>query len=242
MTGLTLTGERTLPGIADENYWFRRHEVAYAWLLPWCTGARVLDAGCGEGYGAAALRRVAAGVVAFDYDAAVVAHVAGTYPAIATVRGDLQRMPFADAAFEVAVNLQTIEHLHDQPGFVRECARVLRPAGTFVVTTPNRLTFSPGRETPLNPFHTRELSPGELRDLLAPEFAVTRMLGIRHGGRIRRWERRHGPLVDAQLASPPQEWPAGLRAFVARLTARDFEATTDDLDASLDLLAVAVRR
>lgn len=241
MTGLTLTGERTLPGIAAENYWFRRHEVAYAWLAPWCLGARVLDAGCGEGYGAAALRRVASGVVAFDYDAAVVAHVGGTYAGIAAVRGDLQRMPFADGGFEVVVNLQTIEHLHDQPGFVRECARVLRPSGTLVVTTPNRLTFSPGRETPLNPFHTRELSPAELTDLLAPEFAVTRMLGIRHGRRIERWEHRHGPLVDAQLASSPDGWPARLRAFVARLTARDFDVTTDDLDTSLDLLAVAVR-
>src|SRR4051794_37181001 len=48
VTALTLTGERTLPGIATENYWFRRHEVAYAWLAPWCTGARVVDAGCGE--------------------------------------------------------------------------------------------------------------------------------------------------------------------------------------------------
>lgn len=242
MTGLTLTGERTLPGIAAENYWFRRHEVAYAWLLPWCTGARVLDAGCGEGYGAAAIRRVATGVVAFDYDPSVVTHVAATYPAIEAVRGDLQRMPFADGSFEVVANLQTIEHLHDQPGFVRECARVLRPAGTFVVTTPNRLTFSPGRDTPLNPFHTRELSPAELTDLLAPEFEVSRMLGIRHGRRIRRWERRHGPLVDAQLAASPEGWPAGLRAFVARLTARDFEVSADDLDTSLDLLAVAVRR
>lgn len=241
MTGLTLTGERTLPGIAAENYWFRRHEVAYAWLSPWCLGARVLDAGCGEGYGAAALRRVASSVVAFDYDAAVVAHVGATYAGIEAVRGDLQRMPFADGAFEVVVNLQTIEHLHDQPGFVRECARVLRPSGTLVVTTPNRLTFSPGRETPLNPFHTRELSPAELRDLLAPEFTVTRMLGIRHGRRIRRWERHHGPLVDAQLASSPDGWPARLRGFVARLTARDFDVTTDDLDTSLDLLAVAVR-
>lgn len=241
MTGLTLTGERTLPGIAAENYWFRRHEVAYAWVVPWCVGARVLDAGCGEGYGADAVARVASRVVAFDYDATVVAHVRGRYADLAAVRGDLQRMPFAGGAFEVVVNLQTIEHLHNQPGFVRECARVLRPAGTLVVTTPNRLTFSPGRDTPLNPFHTRELSPSELRDLLTPEFTVTRMLGVRHGRRIARWERRHGSLVDAQLATPPNAWPRALRSFVASLDATDFAVTADDLDTSLDLVAVAVK-
>ncbi|HEU0133134.1 MAG TPA: class I SAM-dependent methyltransferase [Mycobacteriales bacterium] len=242
MTGLTLTGERTLPGIADENYWFRRHEVAYRWLAPWCAGALVVDAGCGEGYGAAFLRRAARAVVALDYAPDVLAHVRDSYPGVTPVHCDLQRLPVADGAAEVVVSLQTIEHLHDQPGFVAECARVLRPAGTLVVTTPNRLTFSPGRDTPLNPFHTRELSARELHELLAPRFAVTRMLGVRHGRRIERWERRRGPLVGAQLASSPEGWPAGVREMVRRVTADDFAITPEGVDTSLDLVAVAVRR
>ena len=240
--GLALTGERTLPGIAHENYWFRRHEVAYRWVTPWCAGARVVDAGCGEGYGAALVAAAAARVVALDYDPAVVAHVRRAYPAIAAARADLQRLPVRDGGAEVVVTLQTIEHLHDQPGFVAECARVLRPAGTFVVTTPNRLTFSPGRDTPLNPFHTRELSAADLRDLLAPHFTVTRLLGIAHGPRIRRWERRHGPVTDAQLAGPPASWPPHVTRLVRTVTARDFVVTAEDVDGSLDLLAVAVRR
>jgi SAM-dependent methyltransferase len=242
VTGLTLTGERTLPGIAHENYWFRRHEVAYDWLAPWCTGAVVVDAGCGEGYGAASLRRAARRVVALDYAPDVLAHVHARYPGVAAVRADLQRLPLARGAAEVVVSLQTIEHLHDQAGFLAECARTLRPAGTLVVTTPNRLTFSPGLDAPVNPFHTRELSAAELAELLAPCFTVSRMLGVRHGRRLRRWERRHGPLVDAQLASSPDGWPAGLRALVASVRAADFEVVSGDVDASLDLLAVAVRR
>jgi SAM-dependent methyltransferase len=242
VTTLTLTGERTLPGVADENYWFRRHEVAYRWLAPWCAGAVVVDAGAGEGYGAARLRGVARRVVALDDDPAVVAHVARTYPLLDAVRADLQRLPVADGAAEVVVSLQTIEHLHDQPGFVAECARALRPSGTLVLTTPNRLTFSPGRETPANPFHTRELTGGELTSLLHPAFEVARLLGVRPGRRIQRWERRHGPLVDAQLASSPDGWPARLRAFVRSLRADDFVVTAADVDGSLDLVAVAVRR
>jgi SAM-dependent methyltransferase len=242
VTTLTLTGERTLPGIAAENYWFRRHEVAYGFVAPWCTGAAVVDAGCGEGYGAAALRRAARTVVALDYAPDVLAHVAARYPSVAPVRADLQRLPVADGAAEVVVSLQTIEHLHDQPGFVAECARVLRPSGTLVLTTPNRLTFSPGRDVPLNPFHTRELSAAEMHDLLAPSFAVPRLLGVRHGPRITRWERRHGPLVEAQLASSPEGWPARLRTFVKSLRASDFAVSADDVDGSLDLVAIAVRR
>jgi SAM-dependent methyltransferase len=241
MTDLVLTGERTLPGIAHENYWFRRHEVAYRWIAGWCAGARVVDAGCGEGYGAAHLRTVATAVVAVDYLPDVVAHVRAAYPAVAAVRGDLQRLPIATGGAEVVVTLQTIEHLHDQPGFVAECARALRPSGTFVVTTPNRLTFSPGRDTPLNPFHTRELDAAELAELLAPRFTVSRMLGVRHGRRIRRWERRHGSLVDAQLAGPPESWPPHVARLVRSVTADDFDVTAEDVDGSLDLLAVAVR-
>jgi SAM-dependent methyltransferase len=242
VTALTLTGERTLPGIAAENYWFRRHEVAYRWLAPWCSGATVVDAGCGEGYGAAYLRRAARAVVALDYAPEVVAHVPATYADVAAVRADLQRLPVRDGAAEVVVSLQTIEHLHDQPGFVAECARALRPSGTLAVTTPNRLTFSPGRDTPLNPFHTRELSGAELTELLAPHFEVTRLLGVHHGRRIRRWERGRGSLVDAQLASSPEGWPASVRRVVASLTADDFTLSYDGVDGSLDLLAVAVRR
>ena len=42
---LVLTGERTAPGIAEENYWFRRHEVAYAHIVDACRGRRLLEAG-----------------------------------------------------------------------------------------------------------------------------------------------------------------------------------------------------
>lgn len=240
--GLVLTGERTLPGIEVENYWFRRHEAAYEALLPFVHGASVLEAGCGEGYGAAALRRRARSVLAVDADPQAAAHAARTYRDIDVVRADLQRLPVADGSVEVVTNLQVIEHLWDQESFLAECARVLRPAGTLLITTPNRITFSPGRDTPLNPFHTRELSAAELAEMLGPHFVVTRMMGLVHGGRLRRWERRHGSVMDLQLAGPPETWSHELRSFVASVTADDFVVSAADVDASLDLVAVAYRR
>jgi SAM-dependent methyltransferase len=238
-----LTGERTLPGIAVENYWFRRHEAAYAALLPWVRGAVVLEAGAGEGYGAAMLAGAARRVIAVDYDEAAAGHAARTYPEIQVVRGNLAGLPLAARAVDVVVNLQVIEHLWDQPGFVAECARVLRPAGTLVVTTPNRLTFSPGRDTPLNPFHTRELTAAELTELLEPHFDVVRMYGVHHGRRLRRLDRRRGAsIIDAQLAAPPAVWPSALRQDVAGVRTSDFAITEEDVDASLDLFAIAVKR
>ncbi|MFL6240992.1 MAG: class I SAM-dependent methyltransferase [Actinomycetes bacterium] len=240
-TALVLTGERTLPAIPDENYWFRRHEAAYRAVVPFVTGAVALDAGCGEGYGAELMARTAGDVLALDYDALTAAHVHEAYPTVDVVRGDLQHLPLGDGSIDVVVCMQVIEHLWDQPGFVAECARVLRPAGTFIVSTPNRLTFSPSGQV-LNPFHTRELAADELAELLAQRFVVTRLYGLRHGRRLARFERRRGSLVETQTAGPPDSWPAPVRRLVQRVRVKDFVVDEKDVDASLDLIVVARKR
>jgi SAM-dependent methyltransferase len=242
--GLPLTGERTVPGIAEENYWFRRHEAAYLRLEAHCRDAVVLEAGCGEGYGADLLTSVARRVVALDYDALTVAHVAARYPTVAALRGNLVGLPIASESLDVVVNLQVIEHLWDQPGFLAECARVLRPGGALLVSTPNRITFSPGRDTPLNPFHTRELNAAELDELLrGAGFAEVEMLGLHHGPALRALDAAHGgSVIDAQVAvvvDGSGAWPAQLAADVASVRAQDFDIHADRIDDSLDLIAVA---
>ena len=78
-----LTGERTAPGIAHENYWFQRHVAAYQWVvrsLP-VRGSVVVEAGCGEGYGGQLLADAGAALVAgLDLDQPSQRHVARTYP------------------------------------------------------------------------------------------------------------------------------------------------------------------
>lgn len=244
---LPLTGERTTPDVDHENYWFRRHEVVYAAIAGACRDAVVLDAGVGEGYGAASLARVARRVIGAEVDASTAAHVARRYPAVDVVRADLHRLPLADATVDVVVTLQVIEHLDDQPGFLAECHRVLRPGGTVLCSTPNRLTFSPGRgrdDVPLNPFHTRELDAEQLTDLVtAAGFDVVTLTGVHHGPALRARDARHGgSIVDAQiaLALSGGAWPAALVDDVAAVTAAEFALRADDLDASLDLLVGAV--
>ena len=246
---LPLTGERTVPGLDVENYWFRRHEAVYLALAPACAGAVVLDAGVGEGYGAALLASSARRVIGVELDAAVAAHVAARYPAVGVTRADLQALPVADGTVDALVTLQVIEHLWDQPGFLAECARVLRPGGRLFCATPNRLTFSPGAgpdDRPLNPFHTRELTGPELAGLVADAgLAVESLTGLHHGPALRALDARHGgSLIDAQiaLALSGAPWPDQLAADVASVSAGDFELRADDVDASLDLLVSAVRR
>lgn len=240
---LPLTGERTVPGVPQENYWLRRHEIAYRHALPLVTGERVLEVGCGEGYGTALLGTVARDVLGVDYDALTVAHAAATYPTVRFVRGNLAALPVASGAIDAVASLQVIEHVWNHAEFLGECRRVLRPDGLLFVTTPNRLTFSPGRDTPLNPFHTKEFTAAELASLLAGcGFDVTSVLGLRARPRMRALDRVYGSsFVDAQLATPPAEWSDGLRTDVASVTVDDFEVDGRDVDAALDLVVLARR-
>jgi len=246
--GLPLTGERTVPGLDEENYWFRRHEVVYERLLDRCADRVVLEAGSGEGYGADLIAGVARHVIGLDYDDSAVAHVRARYPRVDMRKGNLAELPLEDGSVDVVVNFQVIEHLWDQAQFVDECARVLRPSGLLLMSTPNRITFSPGRDTPINPFHTRELNAAELTELLTDAgFRVEAMLGVFHGARLAELDARHGgSIIEAQIARAVADaaWPADLLADVASVRTEDFDLLDSGeraIDESLDLVAVAVR-
>jgi SAM-dependent methyltransferase len=240
VTPLPLTGERTVPGITHENYWFQRHVAAYRWVagaLP-LRDTVVVEAGCGEGYGGQLMAEAGAAMVAgLDLDLPTLRHVADTYHQVRPVQANLVALPLADGVADVVMSSQTVEHLWDQEAFVGECARVLRTGGRLVLTTPNRLTFPPG-----NPFHSRELDAAELTRLVGSHFEVDSVLGLRHGARLAADDLRQGDLVAAQVTTEPDRRDDDLQARIAAVTSGDFVVGDLDLDDCLDLLLVAVRR
>ena len=225
---LPLTGERTLPGIPEENYWFRRHVAAYRLARRWVRGL-VVDAGCGEGYGAAMV-----GAVGLELDGGVVAHAARRYPEARFARADLCRLPVAPSSVDGVVALQVIEHLWCAEEFVARCGEALRPGGALVVSTPNRATFPAG----LNPSHVHEFVAGELRGLLERSFDDVRMMGVRHRAPLAALDQVLGEPVPHRLVRAPyREQPRWLRAVLRTVTAADFGLASDP-EGSLDLLAV----
>ncbi|MCI0345904.1 MAG: class I SAM-dependent methyltransferase [Chloroflexi bacterium] len=238
---LILTGERTLPGIPEENYWFQRHVVAYRFAADRVAGCEVLDAGCGEGYGSAILAGRAKSVLGIDLEHAVIEHAAENYPNVRFDAGDLAALPFPDGSFDAVVSLQVIEHLASPRDFIAECARVLRPGGTLVLSTPNRLTFSP--EGIRNPFHTVEFAPAELRGLMEARFDVAMLGGTFHKARIRMVERLiRASLPERLISQPVPEWPRWLRRLVVGVEAKDFRIAERNVERSLDLVVAARRR
>jgi SAM-dependent methyltransferase len=146
----------------------------------------------------------------------------------------------------VVATLQVIEHVWNPPEFLGECRRVLRPGGALFVTTPNRLTFTPGSDVPVNPFHTKEFTAAELAELVTRcGVRVDDILGLHAGPRLVGFDEVHGgSFVDAQLGSSPDAWSAALRADVASVGAADFPiigAAARPVDEALDLLVLARR-
>jgi len=183
---LSPTAERVVPrefDSEDARLMYLRHVFAYEEAAKRLTGCdRVLDIGCGEGYGTARLTRSVRMACGIDVDPETIAHANATHGSATceylTYGG--ARLPFGDQSFAAAVSCQVIEHVADDSGFVAEAARVLRPGGTLIVTTPNRLLRLKADERPWNRYHVREYAPETLKRLLGSHFEQVDILGI-HG-------------------------------------------------------------
>jgi SAM-dependent methyltransferase len=164
------TGERLHPGSDLFAVDLARHSAAYRFAAELAGGKRVLDLGCGSGYGTAELAGVSLFVVGVDRVAPDAAARSGL---VRYLRADLARLPLLPASFDLVVSLQVIEHLDDPTEYLAAMARLLRPGGAAVLTTPNRLT-SDGE----NPYHLHEYVAEELERLLRGYFMEVEIKGV----------------------------------------------------------------
>jgi SAM-dependent methyltransferase len=232
---LALTGERTLPDVPEENYWFRRHLTVYEWIARRVRGLRVADLACGEGYGADVLARTAADVVGVDANPEAHEHARLRYRR-PNLRFDRALVEDFDERCDAIVFLQTIEHIQEPGALLDRFARV---APLAYVSTPNRLTLAaPDAEKSENPWHLREYTLAEYLALLEPRFERVEVLGVFHARKLRLhefalragWDRVH-PMLGVTK-------PFYSR-FVPAIASSDFRLTpAGDLDRALDFVAV----
>jgi SAM-dependent methyltransferase len=166
---VAFTGERLHAGDALFAVDLARHEAAYRLARGHCGQGRVLDLGCGSGYGTAALAREHARVVGLDR----IRPDAGARGRAHFVRADLRGIPLAPGSFELVVSFQVIEHLEDPSFYLAAIAALLAPGGTALITTPNVLT-SDG----VNPYHVHEYAAGELEQTLRRHFDEVELRGV----------------------------------------------------------------
>jgi len=234
---LPLTGERTLPDVPEENYWFRRHLAVYEWIAARVAGKRVVDMACGEGYGSDVLAGSAASVVGVDANPDAHEHARLRYvrPNLRYERDLVES--FADPC-DAVVFLQTIEHVQDAGSILEHFKSMLAPGGAVYVSTPNLLTLAPpGAEKSDNPWHVREYRAAEFQQLCKAHFPRVEMLGLFHARKLRvheiaiklGWDSVHKAL---RLTKPFYD------RFTPAIAASDFRLAEDDLDRALDFLAV----
>jgi len=234
---LTLTGERTLPDVPEENYWFQRHLVVYRWIAERVRGRHVVDVASGEGYGADVLAGAAGSVLGIEPNPDAYEHARLKYPRV-SFRRDIAET-FIEACDDI-VFLQTIEHVPDADAVLEHFRSQLRPGGVAYVSTPNVLTLAPkGAERSGNPWHVHEYRAEEYRALCERHFGTVELYGLFHARKLR-WhqlaiEHAGWDTVHAKLGITKRfyDW------FTPAIGERDFALRRDaNLDRALDFLAV----
>jgi len=202
---MEFTGERVIPKQVDQNPLFEEHLARYFFTGELIQGQRVLDLGCGTGYGSYYLSQKGAQfVLATDIDAQAVQYARLHYkaPNLAYFQSNAVCLPLRQQTFDIVVSFEVIEHLQAVTTYLAEISRVLTDEGWLIGSTPNKLVYSFGADKSHNPFHWREYDPTELDSLLKQFFGPVFMLGQRpfHGFVI-------GPVpVDLNEAIPGVEF------------------------------------
>ena len=231
---LELTGERTLPDVPVENYWFRRHLAVYEWIAARCAGLDVVDMACGEGYGTGVLARHARRVTGVDANPDAFEHASAKYTQ-AGVRFVRDLIETYIEPCDAVVFLQTIEHVK-QPEKV--LAHFKQMADVVYVSTPNVLTLAPpGADKSDNPWHLREYRAREFRALCERTFDRVELYGLFHARKLRLHELALRAGWDGVHSTLGVTKPFYDR-FTPAISARDFALREGPLDRALDFVAV----
>lgn len=173
--------------IADHERYDRvllmSHLCAYQAASPFARQKRVLEIGCGTGYGAFYLGHVAREVIAIDLDQGIIERASRLFRRanVRYVPMGGTRLAFRDRTFDLVGAFQVIEHLpeHELAMFLNEVARVLTPEGVFVVSTLNLDHNRKGKADYQKPgFHVKEFTPDEFRALLQKVFSIVEVYGL----------------------------------------------------------------
>jgi ubiquinone/menaquinone biosynthesis C-methylase UbiE len=224
------TGERVIPGLVDVDLW-NEHFSRYTFAARLARRKRVLDVGCGAGYGTHELALTALAATGVDVSEDAIGYAREHYRRdnLRYELGSATELPFPDASFDLVVAFEVIEHLEEWSKLLTEARRVLAPGGQLVVSTPNKLYYAESREqSGPNPFHTHEFEIEEFRAALAAVFPHVSMFLENHaesiifqpesgaGGAEVRLEGRSGAAAESHffLAVCANEMQTGAPAYL----------------------------
>jgi len=180
------TSERIMPEFYNskrEYILFRMHIESYLYLSESVKGKKVLDLGCGLGYGSKILAGNASSVIGVDVSSESIQTASKKYfcPNLSyrsVPPADIKPLPFDDESFDVVVTFQVLEHLIDPEFFISQLKRVLKQDGILFIATPNRDSRLLKIQHPWNHHHIKEYSFEEVDGLCRKEFKYVSLYGL----------------------------------------------------------------
>ena len=157
------------------------HLATYKYCIPFVNRKRVLDYGCGSGYGTALISEHSLEVTGIDISSEAIEYAQSQYsaPNLKYMRIDpaeVAPLPFPDSSFDVVLSFQVIEHVQNVSAYLQEIDRVLVPGGKVIIATPDRSTRLFSFQKPWNMWHLREYSLEQLNETLSVYFAQVKLL------------------------------------------------------------------
>jgi len=159
------------------------HIATYKYCISLVSGKKVLDYGCGSGYGTELISDHCLQITGVDISPEAIAHAQSHFngPNLSYLqieRAEIAPLPFTDSSFDVVLSFQVIEHVQDVSVYLREIERVLRPDGYVIIATPDRSSRLFSFQKPWNMWHLREYTQDQLKDTMESRFSGVNILQI----------------------------------------------------------------
>jgi len=247
----------------EEYLSYLRHFAAYRFAEDYARGKRVLEVGCGTGYGSEHLSQVAGSIVSIDQwkEGIASCHRSLSNDKMSFIPANALNLPFEDDAFDVVISFQVIEHFSpdDCPRFLQEIKRALKKGGIFLATTPNSNLRLLPLQKQRNPEHMREYNHRTLRRLLEAHFEEIDLLGLTATEEVLRTERKlleqspvdfylrrpinkvTGKLRKRETEKQKEKWQPDM-SLINRVDLDDYRVTKDALAECIDLYALCFKK
>ncbi|MBI5151118.1 MAG: class I SAM-dependent methyltransferase [Candidatus Pacebacteria bacterium] len=177
---------------------FPQQQKAYTFCKQYCRNKRVIEFGCGSGFGAYRITEVATSVTAIDNDCNTIQHCRAKYKKN-NLRFQVNKAEqfISKRKFDVAISFQVIEHIESQfvENYLFSIKRALKPKGVCFISTPNAPLSSYNE----NPYHYKEYSGIELKTLLSRYFTQVTLFGVEGDSIVRLFEKRRKERVLSAL-------------------------------------------
>lgn len=229
---------RIIPGDVPPKF-FAQHLKAYEFVSGLVKGKKVLEIGCGDGYGSYYLAEHAQSVIGVDYDIDTITHAHTKYvrPNLAFMREDATRLKFENKLFNVVCSFQVIEHIPEDllASYLSEIRRVLKDGGLFCLSTLNlEHVMKSAAKYKKNPAHCREFRLEELRSMLSSVFSSVKIYGLQ-------LTRRHNfylMLKKTGLLNSVPDSVNPVKRFYRGVSADDFKIVSAHLTRAIDFYCI----